>query len=169
MTRIVSFQEFSVFGDAARLWVYPFRDPLSGPSRSLLGQTLNDFLPTWASHGARVESHFLIHEDRFVLLVGNSQAGISGCSIDSSVENFKMLRDRHGLDGLDRSLVFFRDTAGRIRAEHFLGFQKLVSSGRIVPDTPVFDTTITTLGELREGGLEKPFQDSWHAERFTGF
>ena len=168
MTRVVSFQEFSIFGDAARLWVYPFRDPLTGPPRSLLGQTLNGFLPTWASHGARVEGRFLIHEDRFVLLVGNSPAGISGCSIDSSVENFKMLRDRHGLDGLDRSLVFFRDTAGRIQAEHFFDFQKLVSSGRIVPDTPVFDTTITTLGELREGGLEKPFQDSWHGARFPG-
>ena len=83
------------------------------------------------------------------------------------MENFKALRDQHGLDGLDRSLVFFRDPEGRILAEHFLDFQKLISSGRILPDTPVFDTTITTLGELRAGGLEKPFGDSWHAARFS--
>jgi hypothetical protein len=63
--------------------------------------------------------------------------------------------------------VFFRDTEGRILAKHFFDFQKLTSSGHIHGDTPVFDTTITTLAELRAGGLEKPFRDSWHAARFS--
>ena len=168
MTGVMDFQEFSVFGDDARLWVYPFREPLTAPTSLLVEQTLNGFLPGWVSHGARVEGRYLICEDRFCLLVGDSPAGISGCSIDSSVENFKALRDQHGLDGLDRSLVFFRDTEGRIQADHFFDFQKRLGSGDILADTPVFDTAITTLGELREGGLEKPFQDSWHAERFSG-
>ena len=163
----MEFQEFAGFGDEDRLWVYPFREPLSGTPTVLLGQTLSGFLPTWVSHGAPVKGRFLIHEDRFLLLTGTCPTGISGCAIDSSVENFQALRDQHGLDGLDRSLVFFRDTEGSILAEHFLDFQKLASSGRILPDTPVFDTTITTLAELRAGGLEKPFRDSWHAARFS--
>ena len=167
MTSVMDFQEFSVFGDDSRLWVYPFREPLTERTSRLIEQTLSGFLPTWVSHGAPVKGRFLIHEDRFLLMAGTCPAGISGCSIDSSVENFKALRDQHGLDGLDRSLVFFRDTEGRILAEHFFDFQKLTSSGRILPDTPVFDTTITTLGELRAGGLEKPFRDSWHAARFS--
>ena len=169
MTRDMELQEFSLFGDDARLWVYPFREPLTEPTSALVEQTLSGFLPGWASHGVRVEGRFVIHEDRFVLLVGHSQGGISGCSIDNSVQNFKALRDRHGLDSLDRSRIFFRDAQGCIQSDHFFDFQKLVSSGSILPDTPVFDTTITTVGELREGGLEKPFRDSWHAERFSGF
>ncbi len=164
---VMDFQTFSVLGDDSRLWVYPFREPLTEPTRRLVEQTLNGFLPTWASHGAPVRGRFLIYEDRFLLLAGYCPTGMSGCSIDSSVENFKALRDQHGLNGLDRSLVFFRDTEGQILAEHFFNFQKLASSGRILPDTPVFDTTITTLGELRSGGLEKPFQNSWHAARFS--
>ncbi len=163
----MDFQEFSVFANDARLWVYPFREPLAPPASLLVGQTLNGFLPGWASHGERVEGRYLIYEDRFCLLAGHSPGGISGCSIDSSVENFKLLRDRHGLDGLDRSLVFFRDPDGRIQADHFFDFQKRVGSGGIMAETRVFDTALTTIGELREGGLEKPFQDSWHAQRFS--
>ena len=167
MTSVMDFQNFSVFGDDSQLWVYPFREPLTEPTSRLIEQTLNGFLPTWVSHGDPVKGRFVIHEERFLLLTGDCSAGISGCAIDSSVQNFKALRDQHGLDGLDRSLVFFRDTEGRILAQHFLDFQKLTSSGRILPDTPVFDTTITTLGELRAGDLEKPFRDSWHAARFS--
>ena len=168
MTGIMDFQNFSVFGDDSQLWVYPFREPLTEPTSRLVEQTLNEFLPGWASHGTAVRGRFLIYADRFLLLTGDCPAGISGCAIDSSVGNLKVLRDQHGLDGLDRSLILFRDTEGRILAEHFSDFQKLTSCGRILPNTPVFDTTITTLGELRAGGLEKPFQDSWHAARFSG-
>ena len=162
----MSFEEFSVFGDDARLWIYPFRDPLEEAGADLLRQTLDRFLPGWVSHGAPVEGQFRIHEHRFVLLVGHSPAGISGCSIDSSAANFKNLRDHHGLDGLDRSLVFFRDSEGNIQGRHFLDFKRLAASGRILAETPVFDTTITTLGQLRRGEFEKPFGESWHAARF---
>ena len=163
----MNFQEFSVFEDDTRLWIYPFRDPLDESGTSLLRQTLGHFLPTWVSHGAPVKGRFRIHEDRFVLLVGQSAAGISGCSIDSSVKNFKDLRDQHGLDGLDRSLVFFRDSEGGIQGRHFLDFQQLTASGRILPETRVFDTAITNLGQLRRGEFEKPFRKSWHATRFA--
>ena len=167
MAEIVNFQEFFGFEDDTRLWIYPFRNPLDESGTSLLRQTLGHFLPTWVSHGAPVEGQFRIHEARFVLLIGQSAAGISGCSIDSSVKNFKDLRDQHGLDGLDRSLIFFRDSEGAIQGRHFLDFQKLAVSGEILPETPVFDTTITTLGQLRRGDFEKPFHESWHTDRFA--
>ena len=127
---------------------------------------LDQFLPSWVSHGVPVEGKFRIYEDHFVLLVGQSTAGISGCSIDSSVNNFKDLRDHYGLDGLDRSLVFFRNEKGIIQSRHFLDFQKLVKSGLIDAETKVFDTSITTLGQLRQGKFEKPLWNSSYASRF---
>ena len=163
------FQEFSEFGDGAQLWIYPFRDPINEDGASLVKKTLGQFLPNWVSHGVPVEGKFRIHENHFVLLVGQSTAGISGCSIDSSVNNFKDLRDHYGLDGLDRSLVFFRNEKGVIQSRHFQDFQKLVKSGLIDPETNIFDTTITTLGQLRQGKFENPLLDSSYASRFIRF
>jgi hypothetical protein len=33
-------------------------------------------------------------------------------------------------------------------------------------DTPVFDTTLTALGDYREGRFERPVRDSWHGPAF---
>jgi hypothetical protein len=39
----------------------------------------------------------------------------------------------------------------------------LSSTSDVDGDTPVFDTTITTVGELRTR-FERPARDSWHAD-----
>jgi hypothetical protein len=36
----------------------------------------------------------------------------------------------------------------------------------VTPSTPVFDNTITTVGELREGAWERPAAESWHGRAF---
>ena len=158
--------EFAQFSETSRLWIYGFQNPLGAPHRQQIAETLQAFLPSWASHGAPVEGAFAIAEDRFVLLAGQLGDGISGCAIDSSVRCFTQLRDHYGLDGLDRSLVFYRDTASAIQAVSFFDFQHLVDDGTITSGTRVFDNTIDTVGQLRQGAFEMDFDASWHARRF---
>ncbi len=162
----MNFDAFANLPDDAQLWVYGFAKPLGEAERGLIGQTLERFLPQWTTHGVPVRGAFAFAADRFVLLAGHLESGISGCSIDSSVRNFKHLRDVHGLDGLNRSLVFCRGQSGDIEAVAFTEFQRRVESGAVTAATPVFDTTIQTLGELRSGQFERPFADSWHAVSF---
>ncbi len=159
------FAEFSRLPDEAELWVYGFSKPLEGPSEQQVRRYLESFLPQWASHGVPVQAAYRLEGNRFVLMAAHCDSGLSGCSIDSSVRLFKALQ-AEGLDGLDRTLVFYCDSRGEIRGLPFMEFQKRVDAGEIDGDTPVFDTTIRSLKELRDGGFEKPFKLSWHARSF---
>ncbi len=157
---------FSHLPDDAQLWVFGFKQPLGERQKALIRETLEGFMPEWASHGAPVRCGFEILHDRFVLVAAISSDGMSGCSIDSCVREFKNLRDVHGLDGLDRSLVFFRGSDGTIDVSPFLAFRELAESGSLTGASLVFDTTIVKLGDFRSGRFERRFQDSWHAQSF---
>ncbi len=101
--------DLSSFGDLpddAQLWVFGFARPLSKRDRENIKKHLDAFLPRWTSHQIPVRGAYTVLYDRFVLVAGHCPEGLSGCSMDSCVSNFKQLKARCGLDALDRSLVF---------------------------------------------------------------
>lgn len=157
---------FSALPDKAQLWVYGFRNPLSAAQKRIIKGRLEAFLTSWSSHGRPVNGAFDFYGDHFVLLAGWLSDGISGCSIDESVRQFRLMKDEEGLDGLDRSLIYYRDAASKIQAVPYLQFQKVLDSGSLTAESPVLDTTIQSLGELRDGAFERTFKGSWHARSF---
>lgn len=157
---------FARFSETDRLWVYGFSRPLTGTCLTRIENTLQLFISTWTSHGLPVDGDFSILGNRFVLLAGGLKEGISGCSIDSSVRCFKELKDIYDLDGLDRSLIFYRDAESLIQSVSFFDFQHLVKDGKITSQTRVFDNTIENVGNLQRGEFEVDFENSWHAQRF---
>jgi hypothetical protein len=152
--------------DDARLWVYGLDCPLDADTRSRVAEVLEHFVESWESHQVPVEGAFEIVEDRFIVLAGHCTDGISGCSTDSSVRVIKALRDYLGVNGLDRSLVFYRGDDGAVRADSRADFQKKVDTGVFGESTPVFDITIQHVSDLRAGRFETTFGDSWHAKAF---
>jgi hypothetical protein len=158
-------QLFPAFPDDAKLWVYAMSRPLSDEQRRLVASRLTDFVARWNSHGAPVHGAFEILENRFVLIAGYVDDGVSGCSTDSMVRMMKQLREE-GLDGFDRTLVFFRDADKHAQAVSRADFQALVTGGQVDADTPVFDTTIQSVGDLRRGAFETTFARAWHGTAF---
>jgi hypothetical protein len=59
--------------------------------------------------------------------------------------------------------VYYRDKDGRVNVTTRAAFNQLVLDGRIGPDTPVFDTAVTTASAWRQE-FERPMRDSWHAQ-----
>jgi hypothetical protein len=157
---------FNNLPDDTRVWVYGFDRPLDEPTLERVCAMLDEFVKTWRSHDAPVEGAFAIVDNRILVLAGHCSDGISGCSTDSSVRMVKALQERFGIDGLDRSLVFYRTEDGTIHALSRVDFQKKVEAGILGPGTPVFDTTVQTLGDVRAGRLEPLFEKSWHAKAF---
>lgn len=158
--------ELNNLSDAARLWVYAFDRPLSDNAKTIVRDRLTAFVAQWNAHRTPVQGAFTFLHDRFVVIAGESAGDISGCSIDSSVGNFKWLRDEHGLDGLNRNLIFYRDNEGTIIAVDRPGFQAELDAGRINADTPVFDTTLQSVGDMQSGLFEVPLLKCWHARAF---
>ena len=110
---------FADFPDDAKLWVFPLTRPLTEADLSKVRGRLNAFLGEWNSHGAAVRGAYEVFEDRFVLVAGHLEDGVSGCSTDSLMRLMKLLRDEEGIDGFDRALVFFRDADNVLRGGRF--------------------------------------------------
>lgn len=158
---------FPKFPDSARLWVFPLARELDASQRSLVAQQLDDFTRDWKSHGAPVHGAYEIVEDRFVLIAGYVDDGVSGCSTDSMMRVMTSLKKDQGIDGFDRTLVFFRDDLRKLQAVTRAEFQSMVEAGDVRDETAVFDSTIQTVGDLRADRFETTFARAWHANAFT--
>lgn len=163
---MMSLSAFDALPDESRLWVFAFAKPLAAADRRAIEQQLDAFLPHWLSHKIPVEGAYAILHDRFVLVAGHCPDGLSGCSMDSCVANFKQLKLARGLDGLNSALVYYRNDQGEVESADRAAFQQKLGRGEVTAASHVFDTTLQTLGQLRRGALELPFEASWHARAF---
>ena len=163
----MNLSEFQDLPDEARVWVHCFEQELSEQQQEIIQKGLKEFLPQWVSHGTPVKGVFKILSGRFVVTAAYSQEGISGCSMDSLLRNFKTFKTVYGLDGLKGGLLFYRDKDGAIQAVNQLKFQDLMESGEITAETQVFQTLLSSLGQLRSGEFEAPFEESWLSRTFS--
>ena len=135
--------------------------------QGLIQSHLSQFLGRWRSHGNPVHAAAIIDSSRFLVTAAHCPEGISGCSMDSYARTLKELRDEHDLDALESSLVFYQRSDGEIVAMDHLDVFELVRQGEIQEDTPVFDTLLQELGDLRQGRFQKAFKESWHARTYA--
>lgn len=161
--------------DTARLWVYATDRPLTDDEEETLTRRLEDFLDGWESHGRPVEGAAAVRDRRFVLLAAHrpdapaeeANEGVSGCGIDASVHVLESFAEETGLNwksGLD---VFYRDAEGRVQNASRPAFAEQAEAGAVDAATPVFDLSVETLADLREGRFEHPAGQGWHAEAFS--
>ncbi len=122
-----------------KLWIYAFSRRLDAGEVTLVYSVLKNFVDEWKSHQHDVRGAFEIVHDQFVLMAAESDNGISGCSIDSSVAVFKWLKAQNNLDALDRSFVFYRD-GDVVRTTTRSEFQELVDAGKVI-STPEYSIT----------------------------
>lgn len=161
--------DFRELPDDARLWVFPVQEPLDEDELAALEDAVRTFLDGWEAHGTPLTGGFTVADGRMVL-VAVDQASVppSGCSIDSMVRVLKGLERSFGKRMLNQAPVYFRDESGRIRSLSRSDFRAAAREGRVTPETPVFDTTLTELGAYRAGRLELPARESWHGGVFFG-
>ncbi len=148
--------------DSARVWIYQADTPFPASAVPDVRARIREFVASWISHNRALKAFGDLYHDRFVvLMVDESQADASGCSIDSSVRFLKMLGYDYGLDLFDRLKFSFLD-GEEVRTVDRDTFEELYRSGQISDETPVFDTLVNTKGAFSRAFL-KPLTQSWHA------
>lgn len=152
--------------DDARLWVFTADRPLTAKDQKQLLDQLGQFVAQWASHGRPVPGDVRVHEDRFLIVGAHLEGGVSGCGIDSLTHAVEEAGRALGIDWADGLQVVFRDGDGAIQVLPRPAFRQLARDGAVTSTTPVFDTTVSTLGALREHGLERPAGSTWHGRVF---
>lgn len=152
--------------DEARLWSYHTAHPLSTSETEALVEDLDRFVGEWSAHRKDLAAGYELKYDQFVLLaVDETQAEVSGCSIDSMVHHLQSLGYSLGIQFVATPPVCYRkdDTVHCCSRDEF---RKLAAEGQIDENTIVFNETIQTVGQYREGLWEGTFSRSWHAKAF---
>lgn len=150
--------------DDARVWVFGAAGVVDAAASDRLLGVVDDFLAQWTAHGSPLVCGRDWRDERFLAVgVDQSTAGASGCSIDGLFRTLARLEPELGTTMLGGGRVYYRDAEGQVKVATRTVFAELARSGQIGPDTPVFDTSITSAVAWR-AEFERPVRESWHAE-----
>ena len=145
----------------SRVWLYQSNRILTATEAAEIGSKLNQFAKDWVSHNHALKAKAELLHNRFILLmVDESQAGASGCSIDSSVRFLQDLGMAYGIDFFDRLNFAFVDD-GHIKTAHKDDFAELYAQGKINDNTIVFNNLVKDAKEMKEK-WQIPLYQSWH-------
>ena len=150
------------FSPESRVWVYTSNRPLTAQESLFAQKNLDAFCQQWTAHNQALLAKAEVLENQFIILmVDESQAGASGCSIDKSVHFLEQLGQEIGADFFERMRFAWVDTSGKMQFANRPEFVSLVQEGKIGADTLVADTLVQTKAQLAEKWLV-PFASSWH-------
>ena len=149
--------------NSSRTWVFGSDRDLDEGASDLLLNEVDRFLSQWHAHGSPLTAARDWKYGRFLTVaVDQSTAGASGCSIDGLFRSLKAIEPKLGASLVTSGLVFYRDKKGGIESVDRERFTALSAEGKINRQTPVFDPTVTTLGEWR-ARFELDAAHSWHS------
>ena len=153
------------FSENSRVWVYQANRKLSDSEVLQLQTELNSFTTGWTAHNNQLKAAGETRYNRFIILiVDESQAGASGCSIDKSVRFINQLEQQFNITLLDRFNLAYREGEEVLSAPRN-DFEELLKKGSINTNTIVFNNMVQNLSELQTK-WEVPFKDSWHIQLF---
>ena len=82
----IASKTYDTLPETTRLWIYQSDQPLPAEQNKEIRALIDRFAQQWVSHNQQLTATGDLLFDRFLLLmVDESKAGASGCSIDSSV------------------------------------------------------------------------------------
>ncbi|TWJ02434.1 hypothetical protein JN11_01407 [Mucilaginibacter frigoritolerans] len=153
------------FSENSRVWVYQSDKKLTDNEVLQIKVLLDNFTTGWTAHNNQLKAKAEVRYNRFlILVVDESQAGASGCSIDKSVNFMKQLQDQFNLNLFDRFNLAYRE-GNEILSTGRNDFETLLKEGKIGTETIVFNNLVQNLAELQTK-WEVPFKDSWHIQLF---
>jgi hypothetical protein len=153
------------FSENSRVWIYQSDKKLADAIVSQIQERLNHFTAEWTAHNNQLKAKGEIRYNRFlILIVDETQAGASGCSIDRSVNFMKRLEQEFNLNLFDRFNLAYRE-ADEVLSLPRHKFEDLLKQGSINTNTIVYNNLVQNLTELQTK-WEVPFRDSWHIQLF---
>ncbi|MGN8059329.1 ABC transporter ATPase [Pedobacter sp. 22163] len=154
------------FSPQSRVWVYQSDRKFTSVEESEILNKLAAFTNQWKAHGNELLAKAEIRYGFFIILtVDESQAGVTGCSIDSSVRLIKEIEQEYHVDLFNRFNIAYK-VNGEVVVNSKEDFETLVNIKQVTPETIVFNNMVQNLAEL-DSKWEVPFQNSWHSTVFA--
>ena len=154
---------YDILSEKTRVWIYQSDKPFAKTDIPEIRAKIQDFTQRWVSHANDLKAFGDLYHDRFiVLMVDESSAVASGCSIDESVRFLKRLGEEYGVDLFDRMNFGYKTDEG-IKTAHREEFIELYKMGLITDETVVFNNLVDTK-EAFEKNWEISLGESWHKQ-----
>jgi hypothetical protein len=159
----MSYIPFELLPDSSRLWIFAADHALSDGEAQMLTSEMLAFCNSWLAHNEPVTGSCQMMYDQFLLVAADDKTFPSGCSTDEMFRRVRILGETYGVEFFGAPRVQYK-TIGAIHSVGRFEFGDIAKN--ISGDIIVFDNTITTLGELRQGKWEVAAKNSWHAKAF---
>ncbi len=152
---------YDTLSATSRVWVYQSSRPFEEKDIPGLKAKIDAFARSWVSHNRQLRAvGDVLHHRFIVLIVDESQADASGCSIDKSVYFLKQLQGEYEVDLFDRMVFSYLEGEEVVTVPRDI-FAQRYQGGQINDETLVFDTLVNTLGDFQHSWV-KPLGQSWH-------
>jgi hypothetical protein len=153
------------FSQHSRVWIYQADKKLTDEVVQQIQQELDKFTTGWTAHNNQLKAKGEVRYNRFlILIVDESQAGASGCSIDKSVHFMQNIGQHFNINLFDRFNLAYRDGEEILSLPRH-AFEDMLKQGKINIETIVYNNMVQNLTEL-ETKWEVPFKNSWHIQLF---
>jgi len=154
---------FTALPDSARLWLLA----LTHPTESVvLTPELEALMGRWRHKGVQYQGAWTLLEHRILAVAEPTLAAQpSGCAIDGMLRGVHQLTERLGLALEDPQAVLVRQVDG-IHAFPRAELEDRLADGTLDATTPVLDLALLTLGDLRDGRLERPLATTWIGRKY---
>ncbi len=151
----------TTFSPASRVWMYVADRALTDAEAATVDAQMQVFCKQWTAHNVALKARGEVFGHRVLLLmVDESQAGASGCSIDKSVHFLEQLGHDMQIDWFNRMQFGWLDESNTLQIAPLNAFSEMVTTGLIRPDTLVLNTLVDTLEKLQTK-FWLPFELSW--------
>lgn len=148
------------FSPQSKVWVYQSSRPFTADEETTLNGALAQFTQQWTAHNQQLKAIGEVRNNRFIILmVDETQATASGCSIDKSIHFIKEIENHFGVELFNRLLVSYQ-TNGIVNTTNVNQLQSLFTSGQISNDTLVFNTLVATKEQL-DKQWQQPIGQTW--------
>lgn len=149
---------------SSRVWIYQSSRLFFISEALEIEEMMNEFIDNWQSHGAKVKGYANLFFGQFVVLMADeTQAGVSGCSTDSSVRLIKTIEDRYKVDMFNRQNLAFL-LKEKIQLLPLTQLKYAVENKFIDADTIYFNNLVQTKEEFLNHWMI-PVKDSWLKKR----
>ncbi len=153
-------QKIEDYPESSRIWIYQADRELIDEELPRIEEEIVRFVDNWTSHRVDLEATGGLLYNRFLVLAVNEKvAGVSGCSIDASVQFVRNLGATCSIDFLNRLNFAYLDSDS-IREVHKDDLKDLYVSGKINDETLFFDNLVQTKSDFVRG-WKKPLGESW--------
>ena len=152
------------FNPSSRVWIYQASRLFTISEALEMEEMINEFVERWQSHGAKVKGYANLLFGQFVVLMADeTQAGVSGCSTDSSVRLIKDIEQRFGVNMFDRLNLAF-EVKDKVQLLPMSQLNYAVENKFIDGDTIFFNNVVLNKHELLTRWMI-PVKESWLAKK----